>query len=411
MTPRAPERPAAGPIPLQPLAWQALARAVASGSVPPASLFVGPAGIGKVEAALAMARLLNCESIEAAGAQKPGASASGASFATPCNTCRSCRRMLEGNHPNLRLIYPVPAPAAGRTDERQAEDLEEALAEVLTARRAAKLFAFDPDRLWPGKKVSIQIDRIRMLKRELSYSLSEGRARVVVLAEAHTLTPEAANAALKILEEPGANTHWVLTTSRPHRILPTVRSRCSAIEFEPVELEPMAKLLAERLDSEPAVARAAAALSQGSPAAAVGLLAMGGGLLADRDAALELWKLAQTGQWDRVHRTVDGLRFRCYRDRGLVGRILRFWLLWVRDLLQVKGGLPEAGVANQDKLEGLRKAAAQVGWETLSSRYAVIADCLAAEGLNVAPEVLLYSALTRLAEAQARFRPASRPAS
>jgi DNA polymerase-3 subunit delta' len=389
---------------------------VAAGAVPPAYLFAGPPGVGKVEAALALARALNCEGGDAgagpaagavAGADPPVAAAVG----TPCERCHSCRRMLDGNHPNVRLIYPVPAPAAGRTEERQADDLEESLNEVLEARRAAKLFAFDPDRLWPGKRVSIQIDRVRGLKRELGYSLGEGRARVVVLAEAHTLTPEGANALLKILEEPGPGTHWVLTTSRLNRILPTVRSRCSLVEFEPVALEPMVALLCQRLESEPALARAAAALSQGSPAAAVSLLQMGSALLADRDAALDLWKLAQTGHWDRVHSAVDSLRFRCYRDRGLLGRILRFWLLWVRDLLQVKAGMPPSGLANPDKLAGLERAAEQVAWETLSARYDVLADCLAAEGLNVAPEVLLYSALTRLTEARAQIKPAPRQAS
>jgi DNA polymerase III subunit delta' len=405
------------PVPLQPLAWESLARAVAAGTVPPAYLFVGAPGVGKVEAALGLARALNCEGAgvaagaEAGAGDLPVAPTMAAPAPVPCNTCRSCRRMLEGNHPNVRLIYPVPAPAAGRTSERQADDLEESLTEVLEARRSGKLFAFDPDRLWPGKRVSIQIDRVRGLKRELGYSLGEGRARVVVLAEAHTLTPEGSNALLKILEEPGPGTHWVLTTSRPNRILPTVRSRCRTLEFEPVALEPLTAFLRQRLGCEPELARAAAALAQGSPAAAVGLLQMGSSLLADRDAALELWKLAGSGQWGRVHGVVDSLRFRCYRDRGLVGRVLRFWLLWVRDLLQVKAGLPEAGLANPDKLVGLRRAAEQVPWETLSARYAVLEDCLAAEGLNVAPEVLLYSALTRLTEARAQSRPSPRQAS
>ncbi|HVP39921.1 MAG TPA: hypothetical protein VMS93_12135 [Candidatus Saccharimonadales bacterium] len=406
--------PPAVPVPLQPLAWESLARAAAAGAVPPALLFVGPPGVGKVEAALALARALNCESGAAGGqggAARREAAAGAGPAAAPCGTCASCRRMLSGNHPNLRLIYPVPAPAAGRTEERQAEDLEESLNEVLEARRAARLFAFDPDRLWPGKRVSIQIDRVRLLKRELGYSLAEGRARVVVLAEAHTLTPEASNSLLKILEEPGPDTHWVLTTSRPNRILPTVRSRCRTLEFEPVALEPLARLLDERLGCGAEMAHAAAALAQGSPAAAVGLLQMGATLLADRDAALELWRLAQTGQWARVHSVVDNLRFRCYRDRGLIGRILRFWLLWVRDLLQVKAGLPDAGLANPDKLAGLRRAAGQAAWESLSARYEVLADCLAAEGLNVAPEVLLYSALTRLTEARARLQPAPEQAS
>ena len=374
------------PVPLQPLAWEGLARAVATRTVPPASLFIGAAGVGKVEAALALARALNCEA---------------ASLARPCEECRACRRMAAGNHPNLRLIYPVPSPAASRTEERQAEEMEASLAEVLEERRQAKLFAFEPERLWPGRRASIQIDQIRTLRRELSYSLAEGHARLVVLAEAHTMTPEAGNALLKILEEPGPGTHWVLTASRPGRLLPTVRSRCQAVEFEPVALGPLADFLVERLACPAPLARTAAALAQGSPAAAVRLLGAGQDILAERDTALELWKLAQLGNWSAVRQSVEGLRFKCYRDRGLAARILRMWLLFVRDLMLAKGGLPESQMANLDRLEGVRKSAAQIPWEALRERYEVLEDCLSAEGLNVAPEVLLYSALTRLTQGPA----------
>jgi hypothetical protein len=143
----------------------------------------------------------------------------------------------------------------------------------------------------------------------------------------------------------------------------------------------------------------------------VKLVAAGGEVLAERDMALELWRAAQSGQWGMVQRSVEGLRFRCYRDRGLAARILRLWLLFVRDLLLAKAGLPEAQMANLDKLDAVKKTAAQVPWETLSARYAVLEDCLSAEGLNVAPEVLLYSALTRLAQAPARPGGPVRPVS
>lgn len=371
------------PVPLQAAAWASLARCVDTGDVPPALLLIGPPGVGKVEAALALARALNCE----AG---PGS--------RPCGECRSCRRMLAGNHPNLRVIYPVPSPSSGKSEEKQQEEVEAALAEVLEARRTEKLFAFEPERIWPGRKASIQIDHVRSLKRELSYSLGEGNARAVVLAEAHTMTTEAANALLKILEEPGPRTHWILTTSRPGRLLPTIRSRCRAMEFEPVALEPLTEFLAARLGAPSAQVRTAAAMAQGSPAAAVRLLGAGADVLAERDQALELWRAAQSGNWGAVQRAVEGLRFRCYRDRGLVGRILKLWLLFVRDLLLAKAGLPESQMANLDRIEAIRKTAAQVPWETLNARFAVLEDCLSAEGLNVAPEVLLYSALTRLTQ-------------
>ncbi len=369
---------------LQPELGASLLRDAALGNVPPAQLFIGPAGAGKVEAAMAQARALNCEAEDVE--------------ARPCGACSSCRRMLSGNHPNLRVLYPVPSPRAGLNEEKSREELETSIAEVLEARRAATLFAYDPDKLWPGKKASLQLDLVRSVRRELSYSLGEGRARVVVLAEAHLLTPEAANALLKILEEPGPGTHWILTTSRPNRILPTVRSRCRSVEFDPVGLDILSEFLQRRLKADAALARTAAALGQGSPALAMGFLNAGAGILTDRDHALELWKLAQTAQWPRLQREVESLRFRCYRERGLASRILRFWLLWVRDLLLVKAHLPESNVANLDKLEGLRKAAEQIPWDTLSARYEVIEDCIGAEALNVAPEVLLYSALTRLAE-------------
>ena len=86
--------------------------------------------------------------------------------------------------------------------------------------------------LWANPSVSI--DTIRQLRRKASFKSFEGGSRVVIIVDCERMTTEAANALLKILEEPPPNVYFFLLTSDPGRLLPTVRSRCQIVRFGPL---------------------------------------------------------------------------------------------------------------------------------------------------------------------------------
>jgi DNA polymerase-3 subunit delta' len=103
--------------------------------------------------------------------------------------CETCRRTAAGSHPDLLLVLP--------------------------------------------EGVAIKIDRVREALAFAAGRPYEARRRVVLLLKADKLGVEAANALLKALEEPGAHVHWILATTRPESLLPTILSRCVTVPVPP----------------------------------------------------------------------------------------------------------------------------------------------------------------------------------
>jgi len=161
-------------------------------NLPGALLLSGQAGLGKRITALFLARAILCETTrDVLGA---------------CGNCASCHLIAAGNHPDLRLVELA-------TEEEQGGEGEE------TSSSAKK----------PSKQISV--DRIRSLGEFVTTTAYRGRGKVIMIAPAEAMHPAAANALLKILEEPPGNTSFLLVSHRPDRLLPTVRSRCFQVPF------------------------------------------------------------------------------------------------------------------------------------------------------------------------------------
>jgi DNA polymerase-3 subunit delta' len=127
---------------------------------------------------------------------------------------------------------PVPRPKAGEPD-KQVEELGDAIGAVLEERRRHPLYAA-PDGL-AGHFVATA----RLLQRRAQLTPAVGRKKVFLLAEADRLvpqesSPEAANALLKLFEEPPADSQFVLTVVDPSRLLPTIRSRVVPLRLRPL---------------------------------------------------------------------------------------------------------------------------------------------------------------------------------
>lgn len=174
--------------------WQArqrerLAGLHASDKLPHALLLAGPADLGKVDFACALAALLLCRS--PAGDE-------------PCGECSGCRLFNAGTHPDFRLIEP----------------------------EASKL---------------IRIEQIRDLIDWATQTAQRGGMKAVVIHPAEQMNASAANALLKCLEEPADNTLIMLVSDLPGRLLPTIRSRCQHVGFSvPASAEALGWLQRER---------------------------------------------------------------------------------------------------------------------------------------------------------------------
>jgi DNA polymerase III subunit delta' len=218
-----------------------LARILASDRIPHALLFHGPEGVGKGLVARLFARSLVCT--------QPGSDASG------CGACPACRKATHGNHPDVLIVSRLPRKET-REDEG-VDDLDEDEGDDPPA-KGAELRPF------------IIVRQIRALSHHATFAPREGRRRVFLVEPADRMHAESQNALLKTLEEPVGKTVLVLVASRPHVLLPTVRSRCFQIGFGAMSPDALARGLAARGVSLEE-SRARAALAEGRPGRAISL--------------------------------------------------------------------------------------------------------------------------------------------
>ena len=163
-----------------------LHHAIQSNRIAGAYLFAGATGVGKEAIAIHFAKSINC--------LESGDNA--------CGTCISCRKTDVGNHPDTQVVSPSGA--------------------------------------W------IRIDQIRELQKRIVYRPLEGVRKIVILREAERMNLEAANCLLKTLEEPPAESALILLTANLDALLPTIRSRCQIIKFNPLPPNELAVYLNER---------------------------------------------------------------------------------------------------------------------------------------------------------------------
>jgi DNA polymerase-3 subunit delta' len=204
-------------MPLAPLighdgAKSLLAGAVAAGRLPHALLLTGPRGVGKQRLALWLAQLVSCE--------RPAQE--------PCGDCRPCRLVLTLQHPDVHWFVPLELSRKGADADKQVELVAEALSEEMAARREQPLY--DPTAGGTAGLAIHSIAAVRLLLRRVALTPAAGTRKVFIVGDAERLIPQhgtedAANALLKVLEEPPADTHLILTASDPNALLPTILSR------------------------------------------------------------------------------------------------------------------------------------------------------------------------------------------
>ncbi|MEN8687571.1 MAG: DNA polymerase III subunit delta' [Desulfuromonadales bacterium] len=179
-----------------------LDRSLASGRLAHAYLFSGPDGVGKRLMALALARAIVCH-------EQRG-----------CGDCQACRKIDHRNHPDLHVLEP--------------------------------------------EGNSIKIEQVRRLQKDLNLKPLEAPRKICLIEAADSMTPGAANALLKTLEEPRGDTLLILLSAHPNRLLETIRSRCQALPFTRHPNSRIQAQLEKQLDIDPTASHVLAALSEGS---------------------------------------------------------------------------------------------------------------------------------------------------
>jgi DNA polymerase-3 subunit delta' len=245
-----------------------LSAAIARNTLPASLLLHGPRGVGKQRLALWIAQSLVCSS--------PGP------HAAPCGRCQACRFATSIAHPDVHWFFPRPRLESGATNNDVTNDFADAIAE-----RSAASGLYPPSSGLEG----IYVATVRVIVQMASMTPAMGKRKVFVIGNADHMvsqegSDEAANALLKLLEEPPANTNIVLTSSERGALLPTIRSRVVNVRVAPLPAHDVEAFLADPLVAD--VMRRAhphastadlVRLANGSPGALVGA--------SERKAAIE----------------------------------------------------------------------------------------------------------------------------
>jgi DNA polymerase-3 subunit delta' len=284
-----------------------LSRSAAGGTLPPSLLFAGPAGIGKRLTALAVAQALNCTNITKGSGHRAEGSVDA------CGTCAACSRIARGVHPDVIFLLP-------------------------------------------NENGNIKMEPVRDVIDRAQYKPFEGRRRVVIIDEADGLVPQAQNAMLKTLEEPTPSSVFILVTSLPDMLLPTVLSRCPQLRFRPLSAVDIASALMARGHSE-TEARAVAATADGSLGQA--LQASAGELVESRDIAQRV--LEQAAAQPDPARRIDTAKALVAKvtagasERDQLATHLRAMAVLLRDVELLAAGGDAHALANADVRPALER--------------------------------------------------------
>ena len=312
-----------------------IARAVSRDTLPPSLLFVGPDGVGKQLVAVALAQAQNCLAV----AEIPP-------FAVDaCGGCSACRKISRRSFADVLVVEP-------------------------------------------GENGSIVIDQIRHAVSQSAYRPFEGRRRVVIIRDADRLLPPAQNALLKTLEEPPETSQFILVTSRPDTLLPTVRSRTQRLSFGQLTVSEVVEVVGGA-DRDPSVVQAAAAAAGGSAGRALALVS--GELVAARDAAVGVLRNVSMardarGRIDAAKEFVGKSRVGGAARQDLTRRLSALTSL-LRDAELLAAGSTQ-GLANTDVVDGLKTLSRTYGGARGVTAFASVGTALDAVERNVSPKVV-----------------------
>jgi DNA polymerase-3 subunit delta' len=349
-----------------------LVSAILSGRLGQSLLLYGPRGVGKQRLAVWTAAAINCEH----------------ESARPCGECRSCRLAAGLQHPDIHWFFPLPRPKRASGPDKLRQKLEESRADVLAERRENLLYLGEEDEGATG----IYVAAVQTMRQHAYKAPAMGPSKILIIGRAESLVPqaanpEAANALLKLLEEPPADTTLILTSDVPGALLPTIRSRVQSIRVPPLSSGNIAEFISDRLDVPPAQAQKTARLSGGSIGVAIDIQSeeTDGG----REGALELVRALLDGRF--VARLGVAHSYKSFGARGNFSRVLSEARNLLRDLLAVAAG----SEASDPEAIARLKIETDLDASRLVHALEVLEDARSLADRNVNPQLVVVNLLRR----------------
>jgi DNA polymerase-3 subunit delta' len=311
-----------------------LRRAVQEDLVANGYIFCGPKGSGKSLTAAVFASALNCKSEE---------------DGKPCGYCASCRKFDSGNHPNIEIIKPTGA--------------------------------------------SIKIKQIREIIAKVAKKPFESGYKIVILQGADKMTQDAQDAFLKTLEEPPANTIFILLVQNHNSLLPTVVSRCQVFYMRNVSTQQIESYLLENYNYDKEQIRFAAVSANGIIGRAIEML--NNKELQDlRQLYVSLiYKIS-----DSSYAELSAAAGELTESREAAEKLLDFMLSWYRDILISKQDCDKQVLVNSDNADIIMRQGEKLDENKLNRIIDVIKQTISYINHNVGTKNSIDSMLLNIME-------------
>ena len=232
---------------------QRLIKMVNDDRVPHALMFTGPEGSGNLPAAVAFAQHLLCRTRGSEG---------------PCGNCNTCRQVSRLSYPDLHIVFPI----AKSKDIKTSNDLMNEFREAFLNHPYLSLSDWFNTFNAENKQAIIPTDESNDIIRKLNFTSFGGSYKIMIIWHPEKMNAESANKLLKILEEPPEKTIFILVSTQPDQLLPTIISRVQLIRFNKCSEEEIAAGLIAKYRVNEETARQTARLADGSYTEAMRLL-------------------------------------------------------------------------------------------------------------------------------------------
>ncbi len=320
---------------LQPAVLKMLKNSLIKNRVAHAYLFEGMRGTGKKEIGLLLTKALFCD-----------APINGFK---PCEDCNNCRRINNGNHPDIHIV--------------------------------------EPDGL------SIKVDQIRDLQAEFSKKAVESKRKVYLLVHADKMSNSASNSLLKFLEEPGADTVAILLTEQPQKMLPTILSRCQILTFQPLAPQVMERQLAEN-GIAPVKALLLAHLTNNLDEALA--LNVDEWFAQAQKIVVKLYEVLKKNPLEAMV-MLQSDWFTHFKEKEQIHRGLDLLLLIFKDLLYIQLDKQEQ-IAFKGETERLKQHALNTSRRRLSDQMSAILEAKKRLAANMNPQLMMEQLVLKLQE-------------
>jgi DNA polymerase-3 subunit delta' len=304
--------------------------ALKSNRLPQAYIFYGPEGIGKASMALLLAKALNCSSFNG----------------DICDKCNSCYKIEKRIHPDVQIFHPE------------------------------------------GKEISIE--QMRYLSNQINLKPFEGKFKVYIIDPAEQMSIEAANALLKTLEEPPANSLIILIATHLSALLPTIRSRCQLLHFSTISGRELERILREKYQFKSKEALSLSHLSAGSLGRALNIN-LGESYEKRKRELFFLQSLSSGEELGIILERIDELK-----DKQSIDELLQILFSITRDLLVLSLTKDKSLLINIDLEEDLKTFSNRFTLEIVLSIMSEIHYTMKAIEENVNRKVAIEALLFRI---------------